>query len=385
VRGTDHARDRLAERYRSTDPDSADWLFDPEPAGPEPTNDEPAGPELAGPELAGPEPTNDEPTAAALTEPPDHDHDEDDCPVCSDSRRLAEITSGLRAPSTARSRRGRVLAGLVLVAALIAGVIIALITTRGSDTRPTPRQPAAVPAPAPSAPADPAIAWIVRELATDSRFVADPVTVSSLRARKFGDLIAVDGARTIPSASRAALQFDYVVATASLRASAAANAPLRSALAGSVPIAVFGSGTSEVVVRQVSALTGRALIVARTGDAESRRTGERQLLRNRALHVSPAARAVLEAGGLDLRPATVLALLANSSTVDLVKITVDAPERSAGLSARTIEIRTDDATAAQAVISNLPVAYKPTSDTMLPDGAEQLVWPITPIPPNATK
>ena len=94
---------------------------------------------------------------------------------------------------------------------------------------------------------------------------------------------------------------------------------------------------------------------------------------------------MLAAGGLDLRPATVLALLANSSTVELDAITVDPAEQAAGLPARAIEIRTDNATAAQAVISNLPVAYKPTGDTLLPDGAEGLVWPITPIPPSATQ
>ena len=162
------------------------------------------------------------------------------------------------------------LAALILAAVLVAGVAIALIASRGggshgSATRPAAK-PAAVPAPGSPASAGPVVVWIARNLATSSRFVADPGIVTGLRAKQFGNLISVDGARTIPAAPSGGLQFDYVVATSAIRASAAANSSLRSALAGSAPIAVFGSGTSEVVVRQVSAETG-----ARTRPGPGRR------------------------------------------------------------------------------------------------------------------
>jgi hypothetical protein len=73
--------------------------------------------------------------------------------------------------------------------------------------------------------------------------------------------------------------------------------------------------------------------------------------------------------------------MANSSHVNIVSVNTDEPEQAAGLPARTVDVRTNAAPAVQAMLSNLPSSYQPSTDTPLPNGTHRMVWPIDPEPP----
>jgi hypothetical protein len=154
-------------------------------------------------------------------------------------------------------------------------------------------------------------------------------------------------------------------------------------LQSSLPIAVFGSGPDQVVVRQVSTTSAAASAARRAADGQTRRTAERQLLINPAVRASGSARAALAAGALDLRAATVLALMANASHVKLLSVNVNVPERAAGLPARSVDVQADAGADMQATVSSLPPLYRPISDTQLPNGTHRMVWAIDPEPPAA--
>ncbi|MDQ2750989.1 MAG: hypothetical protein M3Y44_15890 [Actinomycetota bacterium] len=223
-----------------------------------------------------------------------------------------------------------------------------------------------------------AASWAARELSHDSKIVADPAMHATLAADRF-----IHVQTPAPSSSGTALAFDYIVSTAALRATAKAGNPIYRALSSSVPIAVFGSGGDQIVVRQVSTAPSAGIAVRRSIASDSRRTAERQLLTNPAIRADGPARAALRAGQLDLRAATVLALMANSSHVDIVSVNVDEPERAAGLPARSVDVRTDADAGSQVFPSTLPSLYQPITDRLLPDGTHRLVWAIDPEPAPA--
>jgi hypothetical protein len=226
-----------------------------------------------------------------------------------------------------------------------------------------------------------AAAWAGRELSHDAQIVADPGMTAALTARGFAHIQTVS-AGSAGTSRTVALTFDYVASTAALRADAASGNAVERALNSSLPVAAFGSGARQVILQQVSSDATAEIASRRSDDERNRRTAEQQLLANSAIHVSGAARTALQGGALDLRAATVLALMANTSHVDLLSVNVDGPEQAAGLPARSIDVRTDAASAVQAMLSNLPPSYAPSADTRLPNGTDRIVWPLDPEPPT---
>jgi hypothetical protein len=221
----------------------------------------------------------------------------------------------------------------------------------------------------------------VTDSSSENAQVVDPVMRAALTADRF---VHIQTSAATPAGSARAQDvptFDYVVSTAALRATARSGDPVDRALNSSLPIAVFGSGAHQVVVRQVSTMSAADIASRRTADRQTRRNAERQLLANPAIQARGAARTALQAGELDLRAATVLALMANSSHVNIVSVNTDEPEQAAGLPARTVDVRTNAAPAVQAMLSNLPSSYQPSTDTPLPNGTHRMVWPIDPEPP----
>ena len=301
-------------------------------------------------------------------------------------RMLLDTVAGRRAPASqpARSmsgpyafapprRRLRLVIGSTAIAALIAANVVALVLVSRQSHR-TPRVATT------SSPAHfvATASWAGRALSHDSKIVADPTMRVALTADRFTH---VQTPTVSPSGT--SLTFDYIVSTAELRAMASAGNPIDRALSSSVPIAVFGSGNDQVVVRQVSATSNADIAARRSTDRETRLTAERQLLTNPAIRASGAARAALQAGQLDLRAATILALMANSSHLDIISVNLDVPEQAAGLPARSIDVQTDAPADVQAMLSNLPALYRPIADTVLPSGTHRMVWSINPEPPTA--
>ena len=183
-------------------------------------------------------------------------------------------------------------------------------------------------------------------------------------------------AADLPAGDATAPAFEYVVDTPALRRLAVTTPAASSALTDAVPVAIFGPADDQVAIRQ-AVLDPAAVVSARQAtDKQTRASAEAELLRNPAIHSSGSAAAALQSGSLDLRAATVLAYVANSSTVQFANVTASAPETAAGLPIRSIDISVTSRAVMQTIISGLPIAYQPASVTPLSGGAVRMVWPI---------
>jgi hypothetical protein len=269
------------------------------------------------------------------------------------------------------------------VVAIVAAGSVAYAVLRSTGGTKSPARPAAASVPAgpaateiTSTPAAPtptiaaAVEWARIQLSHDVPLVADAQTRSALSAAGFTQVTQLSSTTTaIPA-------FGYLFDTAAVRAAAPGSSAVSTALASSVAVADFGSGTDQVDVRQ--AVTDSATVVGarKAADATTRQTAERELLQNPAFTATGNAVGVLGQGQLDLRAATVLAYLANSTTVRVGNVSINGPEQLAGLPVRSIDVTIGAPAVMQTIVSGLPVAYQPTSVTQLSTGAVRMVWPI---------
>jgi hypothetical protein len=147
----------------------------------------------------------------------------------------------------------------------------------------------------------------------------------------------------------------------------------------SVAVAIF----DDIQVRFVLALTPPDQIQRdRDADAAERLRAGAALQHNPQLTSSPAAKAILATGGLDLRAAAVLTALVGQVPVVLNDIAVVAAEAAAKMPARSITIYSSDPPAVTQALSGLAAALAPDQVTVGEDGAIELHWPIsvTPMP-----
>jgi hypothetical protein len=98
------------------------------------------------------------------------------------------------------------------------------------------------------------------------------------------------------------------------------------------------------------------------------------------VQVDRAAVGMLEAGGLDLRAATVLALMADRELLQVDAIDADPAETAAHLPARTVEITVTQPTLVADRVRSLPTDYRPQLVRKLGPTRSQLVWPIAVAP-----
>jgi hypothetical protein len=278
---------------------------------------------------------------------------------------------GLWRGSGGSGQRLRRTIATIVLAALAAIAIFGLLNLKHRSSPSVKVGAAAIPAEIVTA-----VSWTGRELPHDAKILADPTVRAELAADGFTHVQTA-----VASSSAATLTFDYAVSTPALRNMARTGNSIDRALQGSLPVAAFSSGARQVVVRQVSTTSSAANAALRSTDSETRRSAERELLSNPAVRALGPARTALQAGELDLRAATILALMANSSHVDLISVNVDAAERAAGLPARSVDVRTDAAGAVRAMLNNLPPLYEPIADTQLPNGTYRMTWSLDPEPP----
>jgi hypothetical protein len=212
----------------------------------------------------------------------------------------------------------------------------------------------------------------VRNVPRSASVLADRAVGRVLRRRGYLDVLPVDfGPRDgMPT---------FAIASPALRAAAVDNVRVRRALAGSAPVARFGSGAHAIVIRRRVGGGAGAVARARAADLRARRRVEQRLLANRALTAAPAVRRLLRDGSLDMRCATALGLLARRGPVRLLAVRVDPAERAAGLPARVVVIRAHAADAT-AVLGMLSLPYHPASVRQLPDGAQRWTWPVRAVP-----
>jgi hypothetical protein len=154
----------------------------------------------------------------------------------------------------------------------------------------------------------------------------------------------------------AALQADGVAAARLLALGTAAADPLGSDLVVATPalrsqfgerlggvyapavIASFGSGAGRIDVRAVAPAGAAAYESAVAADRRARISAGQQLLRNRRIIVSAAARTALAAGEVDSRVLMTLAALAIEQPVRVISLGDPSPGASPGVPLRGVEI-----------------------------------------------
>ena len=223
-----------------------------------------------------------------------------------------------------RSRPARARWLVVLVAGLVAAAVLAATATtvlsgrggQGAGLAAAARQRAA--------------AWVAGQASPDAIVACDPAMCAALQAHGVpaGRLLVLTPARADPLGS------DLVVATA-VRGQLAAWLP---GVYAPVTLASFGSGTARIEVRVVAPDGATAYWAALAADARARAAAGAQLLRNRSVHVSAAARPALADGDVDPRLLVVLAALAGLHPLDITGFGRPSPDASAGVPLRSADI-----------------------------------------------
>lgn len=172
--------------------------------------------------------------------------------------------------------------------------------------------------------------WIAQQVNPAAIVACDPEMCSALQAS------GVPAARllALPLSATDPLGADVVVATPAVRGQ---FGPRLSSVYAPQVIASFGSGADRIDVRSVAPDGAAAFEAALTTDQADRASAGQQLLRNKNIRVSAAARADLTAGDVDPRLLTALAALAAQHQVTIASFgdrapgTADTPLRGAEL------------------------------------------------------
>jgi hypothetical protein len=228
--------------------------------------------------------------------------------------------------------------------------------------------------------------WLVANVPPESRVAADTFVASDLVRAGLTRPQPVDYIQIC--SSDGSLRFcswrdvDYLVSTPLTRSDSTILSPLKQALASSIAVAIFGKGPRRIEVRQIlpPGIGVGDVRRWRSADEQARQWAEAALLHNRRVQVAVPAARVLEAGGLDLRAATVLALMADQGLLQVDAIDSDPAETAAGLPARTVEITVRQRTLVADTVRNLPTDYRPRLVQTLGPTRSQLTWPIAAAP-----
>jgi hypothetical protein len=172
---------------------------------------------------------------------------------------------------------------------------------------------------------------VAGQASPDAIVACDPAMCAALQARGVpaGRLLALTPARSDPLGS------DLVVATAAVRGQFGARLV---GVYAPVTLASFGSGTARIDVRVVAPDGAAAYWTALAADVRARASAGAQLLRNRSIHVSAAARTALANGEVDPRLLVTLAALAHLRPLDITGFGGPSPGASAGMPLRSAEI-----------------------------------------------
>jgi hypothetical protein len=279
-------------------------------------------------------------------------------------------------PRPARARRV-IVAGCAVVVLAGAGTAGYLLTHRPAHHS-TASAPSGSPAPSrPSttsrAAASPSVrqaeSWIRANLPKSTQLHSDNAVLADLRG------IGYSAAGLYTSIDRQDAG-GFLVTTPGIRdrvtrgwATAAQEiAPLR--------VAAFGTGNGRVEVTMLVGDSANSLSGRLAQDDGERRAADSALLGNPHVGLDATARQWLVDGEVDLRAATLVALLASRTDVRLTRVSADAGERAVDRPARTVALTLTDPAALDAVLPALPAAYMPAHTTVLPSGERQLTWAV---------
>jgi len=221
--------------------------------------------------------------------------------------------------------------------ALAAAVVLVALPAAGFTRFMSPGSGAtsAVPAAASSTSAaavrQQAAIWIARQLGRSAVVSCDPAMCAALRAQGLpaGNLLMLGPSSEDPLGS------DVVVATAAVRNQ------FRSRLTGvyaPMVAAAFGPGKAAIQIRVVAPYGALAYRNALRADVLARKSAGAQLLRNKEISVTAAARKELTAGQVDSRLLTTLAALAAQRPLAIAGFADSGPGASAGIPLRSAEV-----------------------------------------------
>jgi hypothetical protein len=173
--------------------------------------------------------------------------------------------------------------------------------------------------------------WIATQVSPDAIVACDPAMCAALQAS------GVSAGRLLVLATSAGdpLGSDLVVATPAL--SSQFGARLASVYAP-VVIAGFGSGAARIDIRAVAPDGTAAYDSALAADRSARIAAGGQLIGNRHITTSAAAKTVLRAGQVDPRLLTILAALAAQQPLRILDFGDPSPGASAAIPLRSVEI-----------------------------------------------
>jgi hypothetical protein len=214
-----------------------------------------------------------------------------------------------------------------------------------------------------------AVSWTVTNLPHTVPLLADEAARGQLLVAGY-PAAEVD---TLGPAASSRGRARYLIVTPGVRAAASQpGSPTAQLLATALPVAVFGSGQTRVEVSQLDAM-GEDLSVAR----QARVVAGAALLRNPGVRIPSALAPIASEGRLDLRAATLLAVLAARGQVVLSALSQDPSEALAGAPVRSIEFGLTAGGGGQAVaatVQALPGQFRPQQLQAQPDGSFRIVW-----------
>ena len=219
--------------------------------------------------------------------------------------------------------------------------------------------------------------WIVANVPKDSRLVVDDALwVDLVRAGFPRDEVVwyykVDTDPAVEALSPNGWRdYDYVVSTASVRASPDAFPQVSAALQNSTPVAAFGAGDTLVEVRRVRPEGTAAAGAADRAELAARRLAGAQLAANPDLTLDPTVADAARTGRLDARLVGTLALLAGTYRLTVAAAPVVPGEEAGGSARRVVEISAIDGrpvtvgdpatTAVTGWLTAQPRQYRPAS------------------------
>lgn len=280
-------------------------------------------------------------------------------------------------PSPAAPSKRRNIAPLaagVLILTAVGATVYALIAlpTNRSDRSQAAQHSTAISSttastPSSSAPGRPVLdaamlGWLRAAVPGDVTVYAPSAAATALRSAGFAKVAVLGAGSTGSTAAGDLLVFDSATA---------ADPAVATDLRGAVPVARFGTGRAGVSVAVVVGDPAERRS-ALTEDRASRLSADTALAANAAVHAAPDLRNVLRRGGLDARPATLLALLAGSAPVTVAAMPVDPGETAAGRPARTIVLVSPESMV-RSGLAQLPAQYRPASVTSR-NGRTTLTW-----------
>ena len=173
--------------------------------------------------------------------------------------------------------------------------------------------------------------WIAGQVSASAIAACDPAMCAALQASGVpaGRLLVLGTSASDPLGS------DLVVATPALRSQFGAR--LASVYAP-VVIASFGSGAARIDIRAVAADGTAAYDSALAADRSARIAAGGQLVGNRRITMTAAARAVLRAGQVDPRLLAMLAALAAQQPLRILAFGDPSPGASAAIPLRSVQL-----------------------------------------------